>query len=150
MTLSAAPASLLLTLVAVAAFAALLPDLALIVFAAFFAIVPAMCSALLGWPVRAAETVPMALLAGWLVAAALRRRSTPPRRAFTAAVCALAAVILTSVAVHAALTRVVLSQAGFAEALAAYARTFFDGSRIFSYIAAALPWLAALGLAAVA
>lgn len=133
-------------IVALIGFAAARPGLALAVLAAFFPIAPAAFTALFGWPVRAAELFPLAIACGVLAARIWRDRPAPGPRAFIFATAAMAVVILTSVAVHALLTRVVLSPDGFSAALLEYARTYFDGSRTFNYAAAAMTVLTGLAL----
>ncbi|HET7697849.1 MAG TPA: O-antigen ligase family protein [Vicinamibacterales bacterium] len=124
---------------ATAAAVLLHPRLALAAFAAFFPIAPAICSALLHVPARAAETLLVALAIGFAARRAVRRGDPAPPRAFAWAAAAFVVVVVVSVAVQAALTRLVLSPAGFADALAVYARTYYDGSRTFNYVVAALP-----------
>jgi hypothetical protein len=119
------------------------PRLALAAFAAFFPIAPAICSALLQLPARAAETILLGVVAGLLARRAIHRGDAPAPRAFTFATAAFALVMIVSVAIQLALTSVVLSPAGLAEAIANFGRTYYDGSRTFSYVVAAVPMLCA-------
>src|SRR5687767_11149205 len=98
---------------ATGAAAAVHPRLALAVFAALVPVVPAICSALLEVPVRAAEIVPAALALGLYARHAFRRDAAGAPRAFAWAVAAFVVVVITSVAFQALLTRLVLSPAGF-------------------------------------
>ena len=126
---------------AIVAAAVVRPRLALAAFAAFFPIAPALCSALLQIPARAAENVLLALVAGLVARRACRRDDPSPPRAFAWAAAAFAIVVIVSVLIQAALTRLVLSPAGFADAIAQFASTYYDGSRTFSYVVAAVPLL---------
>ena len=128
---------------ATGAAAAVHPRLAIAAFAAFFPIAPAICSALLQLPARAAETIAVALVLGLYARRAFRRGDPAPPRAFAAAAAAFVVVVIVSVAIQAVLTRFVLSPAGFNAALAEFGRTYYDGSRTFDYIVAALPLVCA-------
>ena len=123
------------------------PRLALAAFAAFFPIAPAICSALLQLPARAAEPLLVALVLGLLARRTFVRGDAAPPRLFAFAAAAFALVVIVSVAIQAALTRTVLSPAGFNDALEQFARTYYDGSRTFNYVVAAVPLVFGAALA---
>jgi O-antigen ligase len=118
------------------------PELSLLAFAGFFAIAPAICAGLLGWPARAAAVLALPVAVGVL----RRPRGSVPAGFFWSAL-AFLTVVLCSVAVQTVLTAVVIGSAGFAAEALAFARGGFLDSGAFGPMVAALPTIAGIAFA---